>query len=155
MKTGQGFTAVPEGPLTPELYYTLMLRRALKLEVETGLHHSRGSVMNKVRSVCDSPHRTKRVVLRDYQVWLKENLGIERINVKGDPILTRSYRGKRYDIHWRGESNRTFEVHPKGQFSRESLIMIFVTNAVPAGWDEASVRASEGWKFARESIPVE
>jgi hypothetical protein len=33
--------------------------------------------------------------------------------------------------------------------------MIFVTNAVPAGWDEASVRASEGWKFARESIPVE
>jgi hypothetical protein len=59
----------PEGI---EAYRKLALRGALKLEIETGLRHSRGSVMKLI--INENPSitkRTKKGVLAEYEKILK------------------------------------------------------------------------------------
>jgi hypothetical protein len=60
----------PEGI---EAYRKLALRSMLKLEIETGLRHSRGSVMNRIISEnLAISKRTKKGVLAQYEKILKD-----------------------------------------------------------------------------------
>ena len=51
----------------------LQIYHALKLEVKTGLHHSRGSIMNLARREYDITKRTKKGVLVELYT-----IGLER-----------------------------------------------------------------------------
>jgi hypothetical protein len=60
---------------TPEAiaaFRELQAYYALKLEVNTGLRHSRGSVMNLLRERYNIPYRTKAKVLAEVERILKE-----------------------------------------------------------------------------------
>lgn len=61
---------------TPEgiaAFQLLRVRRALKLEVETGMSMSRGSVMKLAAQYCGSTKRTKKAVYADYDAWMVEH----------------------------------------------------------------------------------
>lgn len=59
-------------PAQIEAWRMLSMYRMLKLEVETGLRHSRGSVMNVVRHEFGIPYKTKKRVLAELEAILKE-----------------------------------------------------------------------------------
>lgn len=60
---------------TPEgiaAFRYLQLYYALKLEVNTGLRHSRGSIMNVIRKEFGIKARTKKAVLEEYEEILRK-----------------------------------------------------------------------------------
>ena len=56
-------------------YQLLAQRRALMLEVKTGLRHSRGSVMNAIKTQHGVKGNTKAEVLKNFEIYL-DLLGI-------------------------------------------------------------------------------
>lgn len=46
-----------------ELFHLLQMKYALKIEISTGLRHSRGSVLNLVNNVLNTNLRTKKAAL--------------------------------------------------------------------------------------------
>lgn len=56
------------------VFQVLRVAAALALEINTGLKHSQGSIMNLAKAYCGSPKRTKKGVLLDYTEWLKAEM---------------------------------------------------------------------------------
>ena len=56
------------------LFQALRVAAALALEINSGLSHSRGSVMNLAKQYSGSPKRTKKGVLLDYTEWLRSQI---------------------------------------------------------------------------------
>lgn len=54
----------------PDVYRELAIAHALALEINTGMKHSKGSIMNLAREVSGTLKRTKRGVLGDYVKYL-------------------------------------------------------------------------------------
>lgn len=84
----------PFGPV-----HFLRLRGALRIEVKTGMKHSKGSTMNYIRSLeyvhpvtgqptAISTKRTKKAVLYDLEVFMKVIMGMD-IEYTDIPIPTR------------------------------------------------------------------
>jgi hypothetical protein len=73
--SGEGFVIdTPEGIA---MWRLLSLRSMLKIEITTGMSHSRGSVMNAIRETGISQKRTKRGVFADINAYIVALLGPE------------------------------------------------------------------------------
>lgn len=68
-KGRDGMTVLPEGSIVIDgrdsvhLYRLLMLRSALRLEIDTGLKMTRGSVLKATNAALGTNHRTKQKAL--------------------------------------------------------------------------------------------
>jgi hypothetical protein len=56
-------TTILDTPEQIELFHLLQMKYALRIEIRTGLRHSRGSVLKLVNNVLNTNHRTKKAAL--------------------------------------------------------------------------------------------
>lgn len=68
-------------PAELNAFQLLRIRRALKLEIETGMKFSGGSIMNVAKEYCGSSRQTKRNVYADYDAWMVEQ-GFDSVELK-------------------------------------------------------------------------
>jgi hypothetical protein len=65
-------------PWQLEMFRLLQLKYAMRIEVQTGLRHSRGSILKAINEVLlrnnfiDRPHRTKRAALESLEAYIAE-----------------------------------------------------------------------------------
>lgn len=83
---GDGFILQGEGI---NFWQLSRVGNALALEINTGLKHSQGSVMNLAKRYCGSLKRTKRGVLADYVAWIKESMPDYEPNASVSKALTK------------------------------------------------------------------
>lgn len=67
-----GDDVILETPTQLELFHLLQMKYALKIEISTGLRHSRGSVLNLVNNVLNTNHRTKKAALTALEAHIGE-----------------------------------------------------------------------------------
>jgi hypothetical protein len=73
------FLANPDGSITVEnpgeIYHLLQIKYALRIEINTGMKHSKGSIMNMAKVRYGFKGHTKREVLKEVEAALETRAG--------------------------------------------------------------------------------